>query len=492
MIRAQAVAAVTSWISNRRNDFRDAVTRRYTPSRWGGAAKRRFERLPAEKRAAIEADLALLRHELHAINNQKAWLVPADIAVMRKIDGGTKKGQLVPVSDRARQLARTIFLGIAFRHRWPRFERLAMRFDDRAGFGLDGAKAWIEPAHAGGLFAWWLHLRTKTMDAPVLLPIRGWGRDRGDDRGVGIFRPGALGKTVNVFLGDDGKLKVALTRDMTEVFVESRESYHPLTDVLALDFGLTNLFASNHGDLVGRGFMQKIRPVAERADREARRMQRAGRKPRESALYRNLVRRLRAMIEAQVNRALNHMVAMHRPRVLAVEKLDFRGSALGRRMNRVLTNCGRGAVATQARRPRRPLRDRDPRGRSRLHLEDLFRLRLRRCEEPHVGNERFHCRFCGRQMHADVNGARNIAQAVTGQPADHRSGQGRRTFRSSWRAIARRTKTEAKGLVVAPDPELRAPRDRSGASTRAWLTSVRSHDRAVEGRAPGRAPRTRG
>ena len=195
MIRAQAVAAVTSWISNRRNDFRDAVTRRYTPSRWGGTAKRRLEALPAEKRASIEADLALLRHELHAINSQKAWLASADTVVMRKVDDGTKAGKLVPVSDQARRLARTIFLGIAFRHRWPRFDRLAMRFDDRAGFGLDGAKAWTEPAHPGGLFAWWLHLKTKTMATPVLLPVRGWGRDREAGRGVGLFRPGTLGKT---------------------------------------------------------------------------------------------------------------------------------------------------------------------------------------------------------------------------------------------------------------------------------------------------------
>ena len=115
-------------------------------------------------------------------------------------------------------------------------------------------------------------------------------------------------------------------------------------------------------------------------------MQRAGRKPRDSALYCDLVRRLRAMIEAEVNRALNHMVAMHRPRVLAVEKLDFRGSALGRRMNRVLTNCGRGAVARKL----ADLADRYgieiPRGRSRLYLEDLFWLRLRRCEEPQGRN----------------------------------------------------------------------------------------------------------
>ena len=106
--------------------------------------------------------------------------MPADTAVMRKIDDGTKAGKLVPVSGHSRRLARTIYLGITFRHRWPRFQRLAMRFDDRAGFGQDGAKAWLEPAHPGGLFAWWLHLKTKTMETPVLLPIRGWGRDRGD------------------------------------------------------------------------------------------------------------------------------------------------------------------------------------------------------------------------------------------------------------------------------------------------------------------------
>ena len=50
------------------------------------------------------------------------------------------------------------------------------------------------------------------------------------------------------------------------------------------------------------------------------------------------------MIETEVNRALNHAVALYRPRVLSVEKLDFRGSGLSRRMNRLLTNCGRGAV----------------------------------------------------------------------------------------------------------------------------------------------------
>lgn len=210
MIRAQATATVATWRSSRQNDVRDAITDQFTPRRWGGAARRRFEALPIDRREAIETDLAQLRHELHAINTQQAWMVQAETAVMHKLDGA-----LVPVSDRARRLARTIFLGVAARHRWPRFQRLAMRLDDRAGFSQDGSKVWLEPAHHGGLFAWWLHLKPTGAKEPLLLPIRGWGRERADGRGTGLARPGTLGKTVNLFLGDDGKLQVALTRDLT-------------------------------------------------------------------------------------------------------------------------------------------------------------------------------------------------------------------------------------------------------------------------------------
>lgn len=415
MIRAQATATIATWRSSRQNDVRDAINRQFTPRRWGGAARRRFDALSAERREAVETDLAERRHELHAINAQQAWMVPADTAVMRKRDGA-----LVPVCDRARQLARTIFLGIAARHRWPRFEKLAMRLDDRAGFSLDGSKVWLEPAHHGGLFAWWLHLKPTGAKAPVLLPIRGWGRDRADGRAAGLARPGTLGKTVNLFLGDDGRLKVALTRDLTEVFAESRDAYHPLTDVLSLDFGLRSLFATNFGDLLGRGFLGKIEPAAKRADTEAARMQKAGKKPRESERYGKLVTRLRAMIETEVNRVLNHAVALYRPRVLAVEKLDFRGAGLGRRMNRLLTNCGRGAVAKK-------LADLEERYGIEIHeVEPAYTSKTCSCcgyvDAKQRAGEKFHCRHCGRKMHADVNGAQNIAKAVFGQPADHETG----------------------------------------------------------------------
>lgn len=422
MIRAQATGAAASWISNRQNDVRDAITRAFTPGRWGGAAKRRFQALLDERRIAIESHLAELRHELNAINAQKLWMAPAGVAVMRKLADKS----LVPVSSRARRLARTIFQGIAFRHSWPRFERLTMRMDDRAGFGLDGEKHWLEPADPGGLFAWWLHIKTKTMTTPVLLPIRGWGRDReditGGSRGTGLFRPGALGKSVNIFLGDDGRLKVALTRDLTETLQAGRDTYTPLTDVLALDFGLNSLFVSNHGDLVGRGFRAKIEPLARRTDAEAARMQKSGRKPRDSDLYQRLVVRLRAMLDTEVNRALNHLMALHRPRILAVELLDFRGMNIGRRMNRILSNCGRGAVAKK-------LADLNERYGIDIHEVDAaYTSQTCSCcgyvDARQRKGEKFQCHHCGTRIHADVNGARNIAQAVTGQPADHETATG--------------------------------------------------------------------
>ena len=101
-----------------------------------------------EAQERLSAEMDVLRHELRAIDRQSAWTAPASRAVMRRVDGGSKEGRPVPVSDRA--LARTMFEGIAAHHRWPRFRRMAIRLDGRRGvFEERGEpKPWIEPARA--------------------------------------------------------------------------------------------------------------------------------------------------------------------------------------------------------------------------------------------------------------------------------------------------------------------------------------------------------
>ena len=439
MIRAQATAAVAAWLTHRQTELHDAIEQRYQPKAWKGQAKRRFEARPEAWRTAQLSAFDALRHELHAINAQKAWMVPEATAVMRRMDGGAKRqgraaqGCAASCSAEARRLARTWSWGMLCAiagpgsRGWPCGSMIAPAAPSTA------RRSGSSPPRRRACSPGGCTCKPAGDGKALLLPIRGWGRDRADafgSRGTGQFRPGVLGNTVNIVEGDHGRLRVALTRDVTQAFREACAAYHPRMEVLGLDFGLTCLFASSEGDLVGRGFMDKIRPLARRADAVAARMQTMGKKPKESALYRELVRRLRAMIDCEVNRALNHLVQMRRPRVLGVEKLDFRGSRLGRRMNRLLTNCGRGAVA-------RKLAELEARLGIVVHQVDpAYTSQTCSCcgyvASTNRKDQTFRCRFCGTRMHADVNGARTIAQAVSGPPVDPEAtdGGGRSALRS--------------------------------------------------------------
>ena len=54
--------------------------------------------------------------------------------------------------------------------------------------------------------------------------------------------------------------------------------------------------------------------------------------------------RVRGFVETEVNRVLNRLVKVHRPRELVLESLNFRSPELSKRMNRIVQNCGRGVI----------------------------------------------------------------------------------------------------------------------------------------------------
>ena len=58
---------------------------------------------------------------------------------------------------------------------------------------------------------------------------------------------------------------------------------------------------------------------------------------------------LRGYIRSEVNRCLNGLVRMHAPAEIIVEKLDFRALGLSRRLNRLLSNMGRGSIEAKLR-----------------------------------------------------------------------------------------------------------------------------------------------
>jgi putative transposase len=128
---------------------------------------------------------------------------------------------------------------------------------------------------------------------------------------------------------------------------------------------------------------------------------RSGDRPRNSARYRA---RLRGMLKTRINAALNHLVAVYAPVELVVERLNFRSPDLSKRMNRLVTNCGRAVFKQKP-----------------VDLQDRFGIAAIEVPSPYTSQEYSHCHYvdranrrsqsefrcgwCGSSMHADVNAA---------------------------------------------------------------------------------------
>ena len=108
---------------------------------------------------------------------------------------------------------------------------------------------------------------------------------------------------------------------------------------------------------------------------------------------------------------LNRLVATRKPVELVLERLDFRSPTLSRRMNRLVSACGRAVIKAK-------LRD----------LEERFGIKAtevnpayssQTCSRPGCGyvdkrnratQSTFRCLWCGHTCHADLNAAANLSQ----------------------------------------------------------------------------------
>lgn len=75
---------------------------------------------------------------------------------------------------------------------------------------------------------------------------------------------------------------------MGEAYVKSRADYDG-HGILALDFGLSTLFATSKGQLLGQSWLKRLRRYDALLTMIAASQQRAGKKPRKSKRYRALV-----------------------------------------------------------------------------------------------------------------------------------------------------------------------------------------------------------
>lgn len=360
MCRWQVVGQLDTWLSNRANDFRETVNG-----------------------SSLDPDT---RHMLHVINRAGAWFTRKDV-VMR----GT--GETIP--DHIRRLARSIMRHVMGCHRRPDLSSISMRLDHRAACLTTPTKATQQ-----GRVGWWVRLSTMMPGRRIAVPLLTY--DRHCNR---------KGRTSNGVLvtedRDTGRILFGVVTDIAEECAASRAAYQPEREVLALDFGLSTLFATDEGDRLGRDWLKALRRHDQRITSIARHVERSGGKPRDSLRYREAVAALRGFIRTEVGRVLNALVAAKRPATLVLERLDFRNPALSPRLNRLIQNCGRSVIQAKLA---------DLRDRFGVEAEEVNPAYTSQtcsvCGYVDKNNRpsqaRFRCLWCGNKMHADCNAARNI------------------------------------------------------------------------------------
>jgi putative transposase len=372
MLRFQIVGQLESFLANRANDFRDTVL-------------------------ASTLD-ETTRHQLLTINTLHAWF-RREALVM------PSTGEEIPGD--IRHLARRIMHGVLARHRRPRFNRLNPWIDRRqarVGAADRAAHASLWVSIRGMRRAIGQNGKLRQTQANIQVPLQSyaWFEARG----------GEIAKTIQLIergadRGQPGELVIGVVSDMAGPFGTSRAAYQPLRAELALDFGLSTMFATGEGDLLGRAWFDQLKRHDARIAGLARQLQRQGIRPNRSRRYRARVAAFRGFLKTEIGRVMNRLVALKRPARIVIEKLDFRAPRLSRRLNRILARSGRAII-------REKLTD----------LEDRFGITFVEVNPAYSSqtcsacgfvartNRRsqseFSCRACGHEVHADVNAARNL------------------------------------------------------------------------------------
>lgn len=387
MLRRQVVGQLRSWISNRVNEFRDVV-----------------EASGLDERT---------QHMLHAINVRQAWHMPGAVTF-----GSTKK----IITDDIRRLARRILKAVMARHRRPSWACLPVQLDQREATLLPSRLA----TQDGRVTHW------------IEIVAAGVGRTCVPLIGTPPFmaRKGPRANTIQISRNRERRLAFGVVTDVTDACAASRAAYKPKTETLAIDFGLTRMFATDRGDLIGRDFLKRVSSIDATIQGIARHAQRAGTKLRDCDRYQKHVGRMRGLVTTEVGRVLNRLVETHAPSELLLERLDFSNPVLSRRMNRLVQNCGRSVVATK-------LADLAERfGIVSEEVDPAYTSqRCSSCGHVHPSNrsgDRFVCRRCGLTLHADVNAARNIRQRRSLPVLDEaqlRPGSDARSLRGRWRTL---------------------------------------------------------
>ena len=344
---------------------------------------------------------------LYRINARKAWWA-ATLQLPWVIDGD----RLVPVEhSRLAKTPEAVWIAAA-----PETLKLARRLAKQAHkqvrfpnllrvttLTLDGIVAKAESAHCAtqrGHVSYWVKVATLVRGKPVHVPLIANPRFTGELQ-MARERGGKCCAAIQLHRTEHG-VAVSLITEQPDAAPRTTGS------VIGLDFGFSSaLLATSDGQLLGRAMLARLRELDAVLESVTADLQRRGIALKADQRYRTLQARISAYVANEIGRLL-HRLADRDVRELVVERLDFRGGGLSKRMNRLCTRTGRRVLKARLAR----LTERHGIAVT-VVAAPYSSQQCCGCGYVHKTNRksqsRFVCGFCGKTLHADVNASRTVA-----------------------------------------------------------------------------------
>ena len=196
------------------------------------------------------------------------------------------------------------------------------------------------------------------------------------------------------------KMNICLIKDI------EKKNYEPKIDKLALDLGLNNLFATDIGELYGRGFSKLLKKYDEIISNLAKNRQKQKLKTL-SRKYKKLINKIKSYLKNEINRVINKIILNNKPKEIIVESLNFTSPKLSKKLNRMISNFGKKIIEEKL-----------------ISIEEEYGIIITKVNPAYTSQEcsncgyiskknrksqaTFICGFCGKNQNADINASKNI------------------------------------------------------------------------------------
>lgn len=260
---------------------------------------------------------------------------------------------------------------------------------------LDEKVAKLEVSKNAHHVNFWLKLSTLDKGKPVYIPLKN------NPYYMELLKTGERVPFVQVCL-NDGKLTVS------PILAHEKSPLRTVGDELGLDFGMVTMFTTSTGERHGITSFNKLKIWDEILLKKTKELQAQGKPFKSDPTYNSLQSKIRSFIKNEIGRILNKLASKGYA-VFIVEKLDFRGGGLSRRMNRLLARTYRNVIKDKLARLEEKF------GITTVEVNAAYTSQeCSKCGFVSKGNRKsqsaFHCACCDHKINADVNAARNIVK----------------------------------------------------------------------------------